>query len=320
MDKKKIYSLWFLAPALTIFLVFFIIPMVISLFFSLTVWDFEKFTFVGLDNFKMFFSERTLNIGIINTLIYAALTSGLKVVLAFLIAVFLTSAIRTKNIIRLMVFFPNLVSTIAVGITFTAFMHPTKGVFNKFIEFFGGTGIDWLGNADLALYSVIGTDVWKGLSIATMIYIAGISSIDKTYYEAAAIDVYKRQTLEWQHKKPDLRKREFRGYRGKHVCIEIESSEDKVSLSDEVDRHFVLYDSYMPWALNQEEFDRQWESFEDLPEGEKRVTKEKSWESIFTVAPPSHNEWNQTGRYIQATFWKLNLDQVRSCLLYTSCL
>ncbi|CUN68823.1 sn-glycerol-3-phosphate transport system permease protein ugpA [[Eubacterium] contortum] len=188
MDKKKIYSLWFLAPALTIFLVFFIIPMVISLFFSLTVWDFEKFTFVGLDNFKMFFSERTLNIGIINTLIYAALTSGLKVVLAFLIAVFLTSAIRTKNIIRLMVFFPNLVSTIAVGITFTAFMHPTKGGFNKFIEFFGGTGIDWLGNADLALYSVIGTDVWKGLSIATMIYIAGISSIDKTYYEAAAID------------------------------------------------------------------------------------------------------------------------------------
>lgn len=188
MDKKKIYSLWFLAPALTIFLVFFIIPMVISLFFSLTVWDFEKFTFVGLDNFKMFFSERTLNIGIINTLIYAALTSGLKVVLAFLIAVFLTSAIRTKNIIRLMVFFPNLVSTIAVGITFTAFMHPTKGVFNKFIEFFGGTGIDWLGNANLALYSVIGTDVWKGLSIATMIYIAGISSIDKTYYEAAAID------------------------------------------------------------------------------------------------------------------------------------
>ena len=188
MDKKKIYSLWFLAPALTIFLVFFIIPMVISLFFSLTVWDFEKFTFVGLDNFKMFFSERTLNIGIINTLIYAALTSGLKVVLAFLIAVFLTSAIRTKNIIRLMVFFPNLVSTIAVGITFTAFMHPTKGVFNKFIVFFGGTGIDWLGNADLALYSVIGTDVWKGLSIATMIYIAGISSIDKTYYEAAAID------------------------------------------------------------------------------------------------------------------------------------
>lgn len=188
MNKKKIYTTWFLVPAMAIFLIFFIIPMVTSLFFSMTVWDFKDFTFVGLDNFKMFFSERSLNIGIKNTLIYAVLTSGLKVIIAFLIAVFLTSAIRTKNIIRSIVFFPNLVSTIAIGITFTSFMHPSKGIFNKIIEFFGGTGIDWLGNTNLALFSVIATDVWKGVSIATVIYVAGIASIDKTFYEAASID------------------------------------------------------------------------------------------------------------------------------------
>ena len=188
MNKKKIYSTWFLIPAMSIFLVFFIIPMVMSLFFSMTVWDFKDYTFVGLDNFKMFFSERSLNIGIKNTLLYAILTSGLKVIIAFFVAVFLTSAIKTKNIIRSIVFFPNLVSTVAIGITFTAFMHPTKGVFNKIIEFFGGNGIDWLGNTDLALFSVIGTDVWKGISIATVIYVAGIASIDKNYYEAASID------------------------------------------------------------------------------------------------------------------------------------
>lgn len=188
MNKKKIYSTWFLVPALVIFLIFFIIPMIMSLFFSLTVWDFNTFTFVGLDNFIMFFSEDSLNIGIKNTLIYAVLTSGLKVILAFFIAVFLTSSIKTKNIIRSIVFFPNLVSTVAIGITFTAFMHPSKGVFNKIIQFFGGHGIDWLGNPDIALYSVIMTDVWKGVSIATVIYIAGITSIDKNYYEAASID------------------------------------------------------------------------------------------------------------------------------------
>lgn len=124
-------------------------------------------------------------------------------------------------------------------------------------------------------------------------------------------------TLEWQHKKPDLRRMEFRSYKGKHVCMEIEISENKVLLSDEVDWHFVLNDSYMPSAQHQEELDRQCERFEHLPEEEKIVAKEKSWEAIFTVAPPSHNEWNQsewsqTGRYIQATFWELNLDQVRS--------
>lgn len=42
-------------------------------------------------------------------------------------------------------------------------MHPSKGIFNKVIEFFGGTGIDWLGNINLALFSVIATDVWKGI-------------------------------------------------------------------------------------------------------------------------------------------------------------
>jgi raffinose/stachyose/melibiose transport system permease protein len=154
----------------------------------MTVWNFRDFKFVGLDNFKMFFTEKSLNIGIKNTLIYAVLTCGLKVVLGMLIAVFLTSAIKMKNVLRSIVFFPNLVSTIAVGITFSALMHPSKGLINKVLESMGVEGIDWLGNIHIALFSVIGTDVWKGVGVATVIYIAGIQSIDKTFYEAASID------------------------------------------------------------------------------------------------------------------------------------
>ena len=144
--------------------------------------------FCGLDNFVMFLTEPSLRVGVVNTLIYAVLTSGTKVVLAFLIAVFLTSPIRTKTLQRSLVFFPNLVSTIAVGITFTAMMHPSKGIINAFLEMVGVGAVDWLGNANLALYSVIMVDVWKGLSISVVIYIAGIQSIDKTYYEAAMVD------------------------------------------------------------------------------------------------------------------------------------
>lgn len=188
MDKKKIYSSWFLAPALIIFTVLFIVPMITSLFFSLTVWNFTDFKFVGLDNFKMFFSERSLNIGIKNTLLYAVFTCGIKVILGLVFAVFLTSGIRSKNLLRSIVFFPNLVSTIAVGITFSALMHPSKGLFNKVLLAVGLPKVDWLGNVAISLFSVIGTDVWKGVGVATVIYIAGIQSIDKTYYEAASID------------------------------------------------------------------------------------------------------------------------------------
>lgn len=67
-------------------------------------------------------------------------------------------------------------------------MHPSKGLINQVIGFFGAHGPDWLGNTDVALFSVMATDVWKGVSVATVNYIAGIASIDKNYYEAAAID------------------------------------------------------------------------------------------------------------------------------------
>ena len=188
MNRKKIYSNWFMMPAMVIFTIFFLIPTVISLFFSLTVWNFDSFTFCGLDNYRTFFSDESLYHSIINTLIYAVLTCVLKLVLAFFLAVFLTSKIKTKNFLRSVVFFPNLISTVAVGITFSALMHPTKGVINQVIEALGGTAVDWLGNTDIALYSVIMTDVWKGVGVATVIFIAGMQSTDRTFYEAASID------------------------------------------------------------------------------------------------------------------------------------
>lgn len=186
--NKKIYSLGFLTPAMIIFTVFFLLPLAASFFFSMTVWDFNSFTFCGLDNFKLFLSDSSLNVGIKNTLIYAVLTCLLKLIFAFFLAVFLTSKIRSKNILRSIVFFPNLVSTMAVGITFTALLHPSKGLINKILGVFGIGAIDWLGNVKTALYSVIVADVWKGVGIATVIFIAGMQSIDKSYYEAAAID------------------------------------------------------------------------------------------------------------------------------------
>ena len=172
MNKKKIYSLWFLLPAVLIFVIFFIIPMVTSLFFSLTVWDLKSFTFCGLDNYKTFFSENSLSISVKNTLIYAVLTSKIK----------------TKDFLRSLVFFPNLVSAVAIGIIFKALMHPSKGLFNTVLAAIGISGPNWLGDTHLALFSVIAVDVWKGVSISTVIFIAGITSIDSSYYEAASID------------------------------------------------------------------------------------------------------------------------------------
>ena len=186
--RKNIYSIWFLAPAIVVFGALFILPTVISLFFSMTVWNLKTWRFVGLENFINFFSEYSLRIGIQNTFIYAIFTCGLKVVIGMIFAVILTSQIRTKNLVRSIVFFPNLISTVAVGIIFKALMHPSKGLFNEILGMAGISGVNWLGDRGAALYSVIAVDVWKGVGVATVIYIAGISAISKDYYEAASLD------------------------------------------------------------------------------------------------------------------------------------
>ena len=87
-------------PALIIFSVLFIIPMIISVFFSMTVWSFVDFRFIGLQNYQMFFEDSQLLQGLTNTWIYAVSTSMSKVVLALFIAVFLTSNIRLRGMLR----------------------------------------------------------------------------------------------------------------------------------------------------------------------------------------------------------------------------
>ncbi|TVY08190.1 sugar ABC transporter permease [Paenibacillus cremeus] len=188
LAQRKMYSYLFLLPAGIIYFVFYLLPTIMSLFFSLTRWTLTKWQFIGFENYTMFFEESSLRIGFRNTIIFAVVTCGLKVVLALLLATLLTSRIWFKDYFRSMVFFPTLLSTIAVGIAFSTMMHPTQGVINTALASFGIQGPDWLGNTKIALLSVALIDVWKGVGIATVIYIAGIMSIPQHYYEALRID------------------------------------------------------------------------------------------------------------------------------------
>ncbi|ARO33082.1 ABC transporter permease protein (plasmid) [Rhizobium sp. NXC14] len=187
-SRNSPYPLWFFIPAAIIYGVLFLFPTISSLWYSLTHWDLSTAQFIGLENFQQFFSEPFLVKGLINTLIYALTTSGLKTVCGLLLAVLLTSNIFARGFLRTLVFFPVLVSTIGIGITFTVMMHPTKGIINVTLETLGMPGPGWLTNPTLALFSVALVDVWKGVGLATLIFIAGLAAISPDYYEAARID------------------------------------------------------------------------------------------------------------------------------------
>lgn len=203
--RRSPYPYWFVLPAAVVFVTLFLVPTVASFWFSLTRWDLFDAQFIGWDNYRQFFKEPFLVQGLVNTLIYAVVTSGAKTVLGLLLAVLLTSGIWFQGFLRSVVFFPVLVSTIGVGITFQALMHPTKGVINLGLSWFGIDGPSWLSDPVLALYSVAMIDIWKGVGLATLIYIAGLAAISPEYYEASRIDGATRWQQFWRVTVPLVR-------------------------------------------------------------------------------------------------------------------
>ncbi len=185
----KTYPLWFYLPGGLIFIVLFIVPTVVSFYFAFTRWTLFRSTFIGFDNFVLFFNEPGLIGSLRNTLVYGFLTSGLKVVFGMLFAVVLSAPIIARGYLRSVSFFPVLLSTVGVGLTFQVLLDPYNGIVNKAITAVtGADGPGWLTDPNLALYSVIMIDVWAGIGLATLIYIAGIAAIPNEFFEAARVD------------------------------------------------------------------------------------------------------------------------------------
>ncbi|MCL2322599.1 MAG: sugar ABC transporter permease, partial [Oscillospiraceae bacterium] len=96
---------------------------------------------------------------------------------------------KMANLLKSVLFLPAVMSIMVVGYVFSYIMSSANyGLLNMIIGFFGGKPVNWLGDAHLALYSVIITQVWQWTGWAMVIYIANIKSIDPNLYESAQID------------------------------------------------------------------------------------------------------------------------------------
>jgi raffinose/stachyose/melibiose transport system permease protein len=186
--KRNPYPLWFHIPGGVLFIVLFAVPTFASFYFSLTRWTLFETEFIGLENYKLFFTEPMMVTGFVNTFIYGVATSAAKVVLGLALGILLTAQIIARGYLRSVVFFPVLVSTIGVGITFKILLDPFDGMVNKVLSLAGIAGPGWFTDPDLALWSIILVDIWKGVGIATLIFIAGLVAIPQEYYEAAKVD------------------------------------------------------------------------------------------------------------------------------------
>lgn len=182
-----------LIPCLAIFGIFFLLPAVMGVGFSflnIRNVDFRAATFAGIENYKNVLTDSGMNIAIKNSFLFAFVTTILKVTLGLLLAVLLNNKLKTTNFMRTVFFLPAVLSSVAVGLIFTAMMHPTNGIINVALRAMGLPMLaqNWLTDPKLAIFSVAFVEVWKWTGFTMVILLAGLQSIPEHYYEAARID------------------------------------------------------------------------------------------------------------------------------------
>lgn len=189
--KREINYSLFLIPALAGYVVFYVIPVISSFYYSVT--NISLFTksasFIGLDNYLKILGDEQILIGIKNSFIYAVMMTIFQNGLAIPLAVALDAKLKTRNLLRMIFFAPAVFSSLVIGYLWSYIMAPTDyGILNQAIMSFGFPKVNWLGEPGIALYSIILCQVWQWVGWAMVIYLANLQSILPDYYEAARID------------------------------------------------------------------------------------------------------------------------------------
>ena len=182
--------LWVL-PALTVYGIFKLYPLVSGLQMSLLRWDgIEEPRYIGLRNFEKILSDPMTGTVLMNNVHYAVGTVVGKIVLSLLLAILLHQALKGRTFYRTSLFMPVVMSFVVVGVLWSWLFNPQFGLINSFLR---GLGLDflvqdWLGDAAVALNSLILVDIWKWYGFHMVIFLAGLQSIPDELYEAARID------------------------------------------------------------------------------------------------------------------------------------
>ena len=162
---------------------------------------------VGLQNFQYIFSmPNTMNV-LRNTVTIAVAKIVLGLVIPITVALMLNElqVSKVKRSIQTIIYFPHFLSWIIFGSIIMDLLSPQNGIINKLLNLLGHESIYFLGDNKYFQQTIIWTDVWKNFGYGTVVYMASITSIDPSLYEAAAIDGANRWKQTWHITLPGMR-------------------------------------------------------------------------------------------------------------------
>jgi multiple sugar transport system permease protein len=190
------YAAWgFVAPALVVIAVFFLLPVVAA--FSLSLTDFDIYAladlgnlrFIGLENYARMLQTPLFWRALGNTVYFVVIGVPLSIAVSLGSALLLHSRLaRFKPFFRTSLFAPVVTTLVAVAVVWRYLFHTRYGIVNYALSYIGVGPLDWLGDPHLAMPTIILLAVWKNFGFNMVIFLANLQAIPDELYEAARID------------------------------------------------------------------------------------------------------------------------------------
>ena len=197
--------IWFIGPALILMLLILILPILVAAFLSATDYSLGNVgaEFVGLENYERIFTRSTYEKMFHASVAYVLVVVPVSVALGLGAALLINSLARFGDLYKTIYFLPVMAALLAMAITWEFTLHPTIGIVNSTLELGCGTALEhwnwyaqgcarnfplWLGDKDYSLWVISFIGIWQAFGFNMVLYLAGLTSIPRELYQAAAVD------------------------------------------------------------------------------------------------------------------------------------
>ena len=188
----RTFPYWSLLPAVIVFVVLSVYPMLNLIVMSVSTFRFEGgveyMTFNPVANFSQFATDPVLRPAFVNTLVFVVASVALEMALGLWLALLAARVVSVKGLLRTLIILPILVPPVAIGSMWRLIFNYEFGVMNQALAVLGLDPVNWLGDSRFALMSVIAVDVWHWVPFIFLILFAAVEGIPVDVLEAARID------------------------------------------------------------------------------------------------------------------------------------